>query len=502
MNYFFAIRNTNMKKLFPLFLLSGFFYIINFSGFTDPGQFNKYGKFSKQESVFLPDITIKVLYATGIVPVKKGMPDTLTINLTRTSSSPALNLKVRVRIANISFDQSIYLFPCNFTDTSLLVQIPKTTAIQDNRIVVEALPGSTIENDAAFVDTVYDSKEYCQNITYDKYNYADSCLADDGGFGFPGRKGNVVAGFRNKDSLSFLIGSVEQKFFDSVGGGNKPYNIVIYADNGSGKPGSLMYISPNLLTPPGIGSTVTLSPYPIDTLLTIASGSKFYVGYRQTSTGSIKAAYQNEIPIRTKTFFFTSTDTSNIWYDFSDSSKNFRLDISPRIKVSPFNLKLNFQACPSVSTVYVLLRNTTSPYAIVDSVSGIGGGSSPCIINFNSVANGTPYYVVVRSANAIETWSSGFVTFSTGTASYDFTTALSQAYLSNQILAGGIPSIYQGDANQDGFDDGTDVLVTYNNSNAFITSPSTDYNCDGTTDLTDIITTFNNAANFVQNMRP
>jgi len=169
---------------------------------------------------------------------------------------------------------------------------------------------------------------------------------------------------------------------------------------------------------------------------------------------------------------------------------------------SALTLKINFQACPSVSTIYVLLRNSTSPYAIVDSVAGIGGGSSPCIINFNSVANGTPYYVVVRSVNAIETWSSGFVTFSSGAASYDFTTALSQAYLSNQILSSGIPSIYQGDVNQDGFVNTTDVISTYNNSAAFITSPSTDFNCDGTTDLSDVVLAFNNASNFVQKKRP
>jgi hypothetical protein len=169
---------------------------------------------------------------------------------------------------------------------------------------------------------------------------------------------------------------------------------------------------------------------------------------------------------------------------------------------SALTLKVNFQGCPSVSTIYVLLRNSTSPYAIVDSVAGIGGGSSPCIINFNNAVNGTPYYVVVRSVNAIETWSSGFVTFSSGAASYDFTSALSQAYLSNQILRLGIPSIYQGDVNQDGFVNSTDVISTYNNSASFITSPSTDFNCDGTTDLSDVSLAYNNATNFVQKKRP
>jgi len=169
---------------------------------------------------------------------------------------------------------------------------------------------------------------------------------------------------------------------------------------------------------------------------------------------------------------------------------------------SALTLKINFQGCPSVSTINVLLRNTSSPYAVVDSVSGIGGASSPCVINFTNAVDGTPYYVVVKSVNAIETWSSGFATFSGGAASYDFTSALSQAYLSNQILKLGIPSIYQGDANQDGFVNTADVILTYNNSAAFITSPSTDFNCDETTDLSDVSLAYNNATNFVQKKRP
>ncbi|HMS33830.1 MAG TPA: hypothetical protein PKC91_07070 [Ignavibacteria bacterium] len=169
---------------------------------------------------------------------------------------------------------------------------------------------------------------------------------------------------------------------------------------------------------------------------------------------------------------------------------------------SALTLKLNFEACPNAGAVTVEIRNSTSPYAVVESVSGTAGGNVNNIINFATAVNGTPYYVVVKSANSVETWTATTVTFSSNAASYDFTTALNKAYGSNQILSGGIPSIYQGDANQDGQVDGTDVVLTYNDASVFNTSPSTDFNCDGVTDLTDILLAFGNAKNFIGVQRP
>lgn len=170
--------------------------------------------------------------------------------------------------------------------------------------------------------------------------------------------------------------------------------------------------------------------------------------------------------------------------------------------LSGLTLKFKWESCPSVNSVTILLRNSTSPYAIVESVNGSAGGNVSSVIGFGNAVDGVPYYVVVKSVNSVETWSATPVTFSSHAASYDFTTSLSKAYGNNQILSGGIPSIYQGDANQDGQVDGTDVVLTYNDASNFLTSPATDYNCDATTDLTDILIAFTNAKNFVGIQRP
>ena len=171
--------------------------------------------------------------------------------------------------------------------------------------------------------------------------------------------------------------------------------------------------------------------------------------------------------------------------------------------VNKLSLTMNFQACPNVSAVTVQLRSATSPYSVVETTSGMAGGATATYFNFANAISGVPYYLVVRSANMIETWSASTVTFSSSNASYNFTSALSQAYGNNQVLSGGIPSVYQGDANQDGFVDGTDVVTyTYADVSASTTSPATDFNCDGFTDLSDLILDYNNAGNFIQVIRP
>lgn len=166
-------------------------------------------------------------------------------------------------------------------------------------------------------------------------------------------------------------------------------------------------------------------------------------------------------------------------------------------------LTMNLQTCNSPSQVFVLLRNATAPYAIVDSVAGTAGIDLQYPIYFENAGNGAPYYVVVRTANAIETWSASTVTFNGGSTTYDFTTALSQAYGANQLLnGGGVPSLYQGDADQNGAIDLTDVLQIYGVAQLFTSTPETNLDCIGDTDLTDIITASNNARLFIEVKRP
>ncbi len=154
-------------------------------------------------------------------------------------------------------------------------------------------------------------------------------------------------------------------------------------------------------------------------------------------------------------------------------------------------------------TTKVYLRNSTSPYALVDSaVSVLGSGGNGTFYFFNAV-NGVNYYIVVNHRNSLETWSNTGYSFTANSLSFDFSTAASQAYGSNQVLDGARFAIYSGDVNKDGTIDASDLSLIDNDAFGFISGyVLTDINGDGFVDGSDYSIAENNAVNFVSVVRP
>lgn len=159
-------------------------------------------------------------------------------------------------------------------------------------------------------------------------------------------------------------------------------------------------------------------------------------------------------------------------------------------------------------TVRTYLRNSTSPYAVVDSsIALVDSSSLTGYFIFDNAGSGT-YYIQVKYRSGLETWSkTGGEAYTTGnTYSYDFTSSASQAFGNNMPQVDASPlrfGIYSGDVNQDGIIDLTDV-VSVNNSATFFTTGYVvnDVNADFIVDLTDIIITNNNSSIFVQKITP
>jgi hypothetical protein len=138
-------------------------------------------------------------------------------------------------------------------------------------------------------------------------------------------------------------------------------------------------------------------------------------------------------------------------------------------------------------TVTVELHNATSPFAVVESKTGNLTTSGVGSFIFNTVVNGTPYYIVLKYLNTVETWSATTQSFTAGILNYDFTTGVNKAYTDGSNLPLALHSskycIYSGDVNQDHFvtnDDFTGIdndasLGSYNimydlNGDGFITN--------------------------------
>jgi len=156
-------------------------------------------------------------------------------------------------------------------------------------------------------------------------------------------------------------------------------------------------------------------------------------------------------------------------------------------------------------TTRIYLRNTSPPYAIVDSAKAvIDSLNFTGSFLFANAPTGT-YYLQVKSRNGLETWSkAGGQLYTAGSAfSYNFTTAAAQAYGSNEILKNTKYCQYSGDVNQNGIIDLTDVILINNDASAFLSGYRvTDVNGDSYIDLSDIVITSNNASNFVNKVVP
>jgi hypothetical protein len=154
-------------------------------------------------------------------------------------------------------------------------------------------------------------------------------------------------------------------------------------------------------------------------------------------------------------------------------------------------------------TVTVELRNSSSPFDQIESKKGILNSAGNGLFNFSNAVNGTSYYVVIKHKNTVETWSALPVTFNSGAVSYDFTSAQTQAYGSNMILLGSKWCVFNGDENQDGSVDGTDLGDVDNDNNAFVTGyTATDLNGDDVVDGTDLGLVDNNNNAFIAKVVP
>jgi len=154
-------------------------------------------------------------------------------------------------------------------------------------------------------------------------------------------------------------------------------------------------------------------------------------------------------------------------------------------------------------TARVYLRNISSPYYLVDSAKAELDSAGTGKFHFSNAFSSVAYYIVIKHRNGIETWSATGNTFTSGNLNYDFTTSSSQAYGNNQILKGTKYCIYNGDVNQDGIIDGSDVSMTDNDAFNFLSGYlNTDLNGDNIIDASDLVVVDNNSFNFVMKITP
>ncbi|MBK6507968.1 MAG: hypothetical protein IPG02_20545 [Ignavibacteria bacterium] len=142
-------------------------------------------------------------------------------------------------------------------------------------------------------------------------------------------------------------------------------------------------------------------------------------------------------------------------------------------------------------TINLELRNRIYPFDLVDSCIGvIDSLNFTGLFTFNNAPDGK-YYLVIKHFQSIETWSKsgGDSLVANGSINhYDFTSSAPQAYGNNLKLKGGKYCLISGDVYQDGFIDGSDLLIIDNDAYTFSTGRFliSDINGDGFADAQDM----------------
>lgn len=159
-------------------------------------------------------------------------------------------------------------------------------------------------------------------------------------------------------------------------------------------------------------------------------------------------------------------------------------------------------------TVTALLRNSNSPFTVVDSAKAvIDSLTFTGSFKFSKAYSGN-YYIALKHRNSIQTWSkAGGEDYNPmNLGSYDFTDLQSKAYGSNMIQVDNSPvryALYSGDVNQDLTVDGSDLSIIENDAENFLTGYIvSDLNGDNNVDGTDALIAENNALNFIGAMLP
>jgi hypothetical protein len=154
-------------------------------------------------------------------------------------------------------------------------------------------------------------------------------------------------------------------------------------------------------------------------------------------------------------------------------------------------------------TVTIELRNSSTPFTLIDQSKILLSSSGTGSANFNSAENNTPYYLVLKHRNSLETWSATTQTFDSGTMLYDFTSSSGKAFGNNLKLINGKWCIYSGDVNQDGFIETADVSSVFvNGINGVTGYTNSDLNGDLITNEEDINLAFQNNIIGLQTMAP
>lgn len=262
------------------------------------------------------DASVIIMYTFGKIPT--GTADTIRALIRNNGAKDLSNL-------DITLTGTLQAFSGTLT-------LPSLPRFRDTIINVTPYTPFILGFDTMRVSVPQDQNntnnvvQWIRENTLNALSYTQTGQAQAGNVG-TNPEGEIVAKFTtpvpnfvNQVNVNFTNGA-----FTSW-----PFQVVIYPDSGgiNGPSRTPIYVSATQNTVNGIFN-LTVPSVPV-------SGS-FYLGVRQTTANNIGFAYQNENPIRNRTFYFRQGTgyATAVWNDFAVNAANqFRFMIEPRLKIN------------------------------------------------------------------------------------------------------------------------------------------------------------------------
>lgn len=265
------------------------------------------------------DLAATIIYTYGRIPVG-------------TSEQVRIRVKNNAVVDNINPTLTMTITGANpMTQT---VSVSAISALADTIISFPAYTPSNLGYDTVKVtmpagdqNTANDVATWVRENTLNALSYQNPTTAQTGNVG-TNPQGEIVAKFYTP--VANYVNQVNVNFTNAAFTGPWPFQVIIYEDSGStyGPKLNPYWISSTQNTVNGIYN-LSIPSIPVS--------GYFYIGIRQTTSNNVGFAYQNENPIRNRTFYFRQGTTFNAsaWNDFSvNASNQFRFMIEPRLKIN------------------------------------------------------------------------------------------------------------------------------------------------------------------------
>jgi hypothetical protein len=372
--------------------------------------------------VYANDIGIRQVYTLGKMPKDYTSPHFVRAAIRNSGTSAQSNFYVQLRVTGANpFIDSVLISGMNpNVDTIITFAGHSPSNIGFDTVNVLVNPDDNLFNNIS--TAIRDVNEVV-------YSYADPSVISAGGVGFTGNTGDFVAKFPYS-GVANAINQVGVNF--NVGGVSLRVGIWARNLSGTGIPGTLLWQSPVFVSTAGL-NTIPVIP-------AVSISDTFFVGVIQTVTSNASFSFQNEIPIRNQTFYYTSPSGSTVWTDFSATGSNFRFMIEPRLQspndvgatsvVSPCRSLILGQSSPipqikvfnygtlpqtNVPVRFALFNSLNQQIYIDSAVTGSITSGTEALITFNN-----PLPVLQPGSYTIKVW-----TRLTGDASLSNDTSLS-----------------------------------------------------------------------------